>query len=174
MRRILMIVLGGFLGLCVLCVVAGYFVALPRAQDALQDDVEEAIATYVVPNIAGAGITPVAGTYALSEADVNREIQAGNSNVEDLVVDITPGVIEMHFGQQGQELTYQSSAIVENGRLVLTNDSMDGLPGWLLAADTFSSAIENGINDYLDRSGLILTSVELGDGEMVFVTAEAG
>jgi len=173
MKRILLFVLGGFLGLCGLCVVAGYFVALPRAQDALQDNMEEAMATYVVPNIAGQGITPTAGTYTLSEADVNNEIQAGDTNVEDLEVEITPGVLEMHFGQQGQSLTYQASATVESGRLVLTNDSMDGLPDWLLSVDTFSAAIENGINDYLDRSGLVLTSVELGDGEMVFVTADA-
>ena len=172
MGRILLIVLGGFVGLCVLCVIAGYFVALPRAQDALQDDMEEAMATYVVPNIAGHGVTPVAGTYTLSEEDVNREIQSGDTTVEDLVVNITPGVIEMQFGQQGQALTYEASATVEDGQLVLTNDSMEGLPSWILSADTFSTAIENGINDYLERSGLVLTSVELREGEMVFVTAE--
>jgi hypothetical protein len=173
MGRVLLIVLGGFLGLCVLCVIAGYFVALPRAQDALQEDMEEAMATYVVPNIAGQGVTPEAGTYTLSEEDVNREIQAGDASVEDLVVNITPGIIEMQFGQQGQALTYEASATVENGQLVLTNDSMDGLPDWIISADTFSTAIENGINDYLEQNGLALTSVELLDGEMVFATAEA-
>ncbi len=173
MRRILMIVLGGFLGLCVLCVVLGYFVALPRGQDALEENMEEAIATYVVPYIAGPGITPEAGTYTLSEADVNREIQAGDANLEDLAVDITPAYIELRFGQQGQTLTYQAGVAVEDGRLLAANPSLDGVPGWLLSEDTLSGAIEDGINTYLAASGLVLTDVTLGEGEMMFVTAEA-
>jgi hypothetical protein len=174
MSRILLIVLGAVLVLCVLCVGIGYFVALPRTQDALEEDMEEAIATYVVPNIAGPGVTPEAGTYTLSDEDVNREIQSGDTNLDDLVVEITPGVIEIRFGQQSQELTYQAGATVEDGRLVLIDDTLSGVPDWLLSAENFSNAIENGINDYLVRSGLVLTSVELGDGEMTFVTAAEG
>ncbi len=172
MPRILTIVLFGFLGVCVLCVGLVYFVALPRVQDELESNMEEAISTYVVPYIAGPGVTPEAGTYVLSDEDVNREIRAGSSDFEDLVVDINPDAIEMRIGQRGQSVTYRAGVAVEEGHLALTNASLDGVPNWALSADTITNAVENGVNDYLDEAGLILTEVSLGDGEMTLVTAD--
>lgn len=172
MPRILTIVLFGFLGVCVLCVGLGYFVALPRVQDELESSMEEAVSTYVVPYIAGPGVTPEAGTYVLSEEDVNREIRAGSSNLDDLVVAINPDAIEMRFGQQGQSVTYRAGVAVEDGRLDLTDANLDGLPSWVFSADTITNAVENGVNDYLEEAGLMLTDVSLGDGEMTLVTAD--
>jgi hypothetical protein len=173
MVRILVILLAFFLGACVICAGAGYFIALPRMQDALEENVEEAIATYVAPHIAGIDVTPTAGTHTLTETDVNREIQEQGTSLEDLVVAITPDYLEIRFGQQGQEITYRASAVAENGRLAIVDPRLDGVPDWIIPVDTVTDGLERGINQYLSANGLVLTDVGLGQEQMTFVTENA-
>ncbi|MGD9712328.1 MAG: hypothetical protein AB7V46_09715 [Thermomicrobiales bacterium] len=168
--RILLIVMGVFLGLCVLCAIAGYFVGLPRVQDELESDIEEAIGTYVAPNIASIDGTPQPGTGTITEDELNAEIRAGDPNLDDLIVEITPAFIEFRFGEQSQELTYRAGVSSVDGRFEVIDPSLDGVPGWLLSEDVVTDGIEQGINNYLETNNLTLTSVTLGEGVMTFVT----
>ncbi len=170
MMRILLIVIGAFLGLCVICAGLGFFVGIPRVQDELESSIEEAVGTYVAPYIAGIDATAGPGTSTLTEEDVNSEIRSGDPNLQDLVVEITPEYIEFRFGQQNQDLTYRAGVAAVDGRFEVVDPSLDGVPSWLLSESSLSAGIEDGINGYLEANGLTLTSVTLGDGEMTFTT----
>jgi hypothetical protein len=162
MKRILLISVGLLLGLCIVCAALGYWVARPEIQDTAEDEISEAIETYVVPEIAGPGQTPVPGTYMLDESSVNDAIQNGNPDLDDLVFEIHPDQIELRFGEQGQDVTYTAGVTVENGRLALTNPDVDGVPSWILPEHVITDALEFAINvSYLDRNDLQLSDVSL-------------
>lgn len=170
MMRILLIVIGVFLGLCVVCAGIGFFIGIPRVQDELESNIEDAVGTYVAPYVAAIDGTPQAGTTTMTEEDVNAEIRAGDPNLEDLVFEITPEYIEFRFGEQGRELTYRAGVAAVDGRFEVVDPSLDGVPGWLLSEDSLSDGIEKGINGYLESHGLTLTDVVLSEGEMTFTT----
>lgn len=173
MARILVFVMAGMFVLCVACVGLGYFVGLPRAQDAIEDEMEEAISTYVVPQIAGVGITPTAGTYTLSAGDVNAAIQSDNPELDDLRFAITPDQITMSFGQTGQEITYTAQVSAADGHLQVVDPQIEGVPGFVFPEDLMTDAIENAVNLYLDDTNLVLISATMGEGTLTLVTAEA-
>ena len=90
MKRILLITVGLVLALCIVCVFAGYFVAIPRVKDGVEDGVDEAVSTYVAPQIAGLGVEPGPGTYTLSEDQVNQQIQTGDADLAGSAGSISP------------------------------------------------------------------------------------
>jgi hypothetical protein len=175
MKRILLISVGLLLGLCVVCGALGYWVALPEVQNSAEEEISEATETYVAPEIAGPGQTPVPGTYTVTETSVNDAIQTGNSDLDDLVFEIHPDQIELRFGERGQDVTYTAGVTVENGRLALTNPDVDGVPNWVLPEHVITNAVEFAINvSYLDRNDLQLSDVSLAEGQTTIVLAERG
>lgn len=173
MRRILLVTVGLVLLLCVTCVALGYFVAVPRFKDNVEDQVNEAVATYVAPEIAGIGIEPKPGTYTLTEDQVNERIRTGDVDLQDLRLDITPAGLELHFGEQGQDISYTAQVRAVDGRIDIEGADLTGIPTWIIPTGAISNGVEQGINTYLDEHELIVTSVTLQDGSMTLVLADA-
>lgn len=173
MPRILMITAGVLLGLCILCVGLGYFVAVPRIKDGVADGVDQAVSTYVVPQIAGIGITPEAGTYTLNEDDINNQIQAGTTDLSDLRFIITPAGLELRFGEQGQDVAYSAQVSVVDGKIQIEGANLDGVPTWIIPTGAISDGLESGINDFLAENNLIVSSVTMQQGSMTMVLEDA-
>ncbi len=173
MARILIILIAIVLGLCVVGAGVGYFWFIPRAQDEIEAQLEEAVSTYVVPYFAGLDVTPGAGTYTLSADDVNAEIQGASTSLEDLRVEITPEYLALTFGDQNQDVSYTAKVEAVEGQFAITDATIDGVPGWLLPEDTVTAAIEDALNAYLSENSLILTDVTLDTGTMTITTANA-
>ncbi len=169
MPRILMITAGVLLGLCVLCVGLGYFVAIPRVKDGVEEGVDQAVATYVVPQIAGIGATPQAGTYTLTDEDINNRIQSGNADLQDLRFIITPAGLELRFGEQGQDVAYSAQVSAVDGRIEIQAAELDGVPTWIIPTGAISNGLESGINDYLAENNLVVSSVTMQEGSMTMV-----
>lgn len=173
MRRILLITAGLLLALCVACVFAGYFVGIPRVRDGVQDGVQEAVSTYVAPAIAGSGIAPTAGTYELTEEEVNQAIQAGDPSLSDLQLSISPSGLELRFGDQGQDLSYTATVTAVDGKIDIQAANLTGVPNWIVPTGAISNGVEKGINTYLAENNLVVTSVTMQDGSMTLVLADA-
>jgi hypothetical protein len=173
MKRILLITVGVVLLLCVFCVGLGYFVAVPRIKDGVEDGVNQAVATYVAPEIAGIGIEPKPGAYTLSEDQVNERIRTGDADLQDLRLDITPAGLELHFGEQGQDVSYTAQVRAVDGKLDIQGADLTGIPTWIIPTDAISNGVEQGINTYLVEHNLIVTSVTLQEGSMTLVLADA-
>lgn len=174
MKRILLITVGLVLALCVVCVFLGYFVAIPRVKDGVQDGVEEAVSTYVAPQIAGLGASPTAGTYTLTEEAVNQQIQTGDTDLQDLRLDITPAGLELHFGEQGQDLSYTAQVSAVDGKIQIEGADLTGIPTWIIPTGAISGGVEDGINTYLTDNNLTVSSVTMQDGSMTLVLGDAG
>jgi hypothetical protein len=174
MKRILLITVAALLILCVACVGLGYFVAIPRVKDGVEDGVNEAVATYVAPEIAGIGVEPAPGTYTLSEEPVNDRIITGDVNLQDLRLEITPAGLELHFGEQGQDISYTAQVSAVDGKIDIQGADLTGVPSWIVPAGSISNGVEQGINTYLEENNLTVSSVTLQDGSMTLVLADAG
>ncbi len=173
MPRILLITAGVLLALCVGCVALGYFVAIPRVKDGVEDGVDQAVATYVVPQIAGIGGTPAAGTYTLTDEDINNQIQSGNADLSDLRFVITPAGLELRFGEQGQDVAYTAQVSAVDGKIEVQGAELDGVPTWIIPTGAISNGVERGINEYLATNNLIVSSVTMQEGSMTLVLEDA-
>ena len=177
-RRGCLIVVLGFLGLCVVGCGVGYFVGVPWLRGNVRDSIRDGIATEVavqIPAVPGAGVEP--GTYQFTEAELLRNLRATSedANIDDLLLDISPSGLKLGLTVPGnQDGTYEGVPTVENGRLVIEDMSVDndGLE-FLLPADDLAGAIEDGVNDYLAANGQHLTAVNLGDGTLSLTTEDA-
>jgi len=174
MKRILLITIAVVLVLCVACMGVGYFVAIPRLKNGVEDGVNQAVATYVAPEIAGLGIAPEPGTYTLSEDQVNERIKTGDPDLQDLRLDITPAGLQMHFGEQGQNISYTAQVSAVDGKIDIQGADLTGIPTWIVPSDAISKGVEQGINTYLEENNLMVTSVTLQEGSMTLVLADAG
>lgn len=173
MPRILMITAGVLLGLCILCVGLGYFVAIPRVKESVEDGVNEAVSTHVAPLIAGIDVTPEAGTYTLTEDDINNQIQSGNVDLQDLRFVITPAGLELRFGEQGQDVVYTAQVSAVDGRVEIQGADLDGIPTWIIPTGAISDGLERGINDYLTTNNLTVSSITMQEGSMTMVLDDA-
>ncbi len=170
MKRVLVISAGLVLALCVGCVFLGYFVAIPRVKDSVRTGIDEAVATYVAPQIAGIGIAPKPGTYTLDEEQVNEQIRSsGGTNLQDLRFQITPSGLRFDFGEQGQDLAYTAQVSAVDGKLHVETADLTGIPSWIVPSSAISRGVEDGINAYLTEHNLRLASVTLQDGSMELV-----
>lgn len=174
MKRVLLITVAALLILCVACMGLGYFVAIPRVKTGVENSINEAVATYVAPEIAGVGIAPQPGTYTLSEDQVNQSIKIGDASLQDLRLDITPAGLQLHFGEQGQDISYTAQVSAVDGKIDIQGADLTGIPTWIVPAGSISKGVEQGINTYLEENNLIVTSVTLQDGSMNLVLANAG
>jgi hypothetical protein len=130
------------------------------------------VATYVAPQIAGIGVVPEPGTYTLSEDDVNNQIRAGEADLQDLRLDITPAGLKLSFGEQGQDVSYTAQVAAVDGKIEIKGAELTGIPTWIIPTDAISRGVENGINTYLEENNLFVTSVTLQEGSMTLQLAD--
>lgn len=170
-RRGCLIGFGGFFGLVLLCCLVGYFVAVPRFRDSVGEGIAESVSTEVSGQIGTGQITP--GTYKLSVKELQRQLetQLDGQNVEDLGISVDPNGLSLAFTANGQRIGYSGTPVVENGRFVLNDMTVDNdVLGFILPADKLGDAIESGVNDYFSAQGLAIGSLQLGEDE---ITIEA-
>lgn len=173
MPRLLVVTAGVLLALCVACVGLGYFVAIPRVKDGVEDGIDQAVSTYVVPQIAGIDVTPEAGTYTITEEAINNQIAASNAELEGLRFLITPVGLQLGFGEQGRDVAYTAQVSAVDGEIDIQSANLDGIPGWILPASAITNGLERGINDYLAANNLVVTSVTMQDGSMTMMLEDA-
>jgi hypothetical protein len=173
-RRSLFVIVG-VLALCLVCCGAVYFVALPRARDAVNDGLRDAVASEVAGQIAPSG-SASPGTYVITASELLARIQdetSGNdANIDDFTLAITPDQIEVGFNSSSQTANYTGQLEAVDGRLDVQNmTTSSGLLDFLFPADDVAGAIEDGVNNYLEANGLVLTGLTMGDGEITLDVA---
>lgn len=177
MRRGCLTAVVAVLGLCVVGCLLGWFVLLPRVQDQIAGEFEDAVATGV------AGIPAVgnvsAGTVVITDETLTESF-TGNvegsqgANVENIAANITPAGIEIVFDLTDQDATYLGRVAAADGELVVREMEVDPSQiGWFVPADKMGAAIEDGVNGVLAENNLRLTSVDLGEGQMTLTTEAA-
>lgn len=176
MRRVFMIGCLGLLGLCVVCAGLGYFVGLPRVRDGLRDGVADFGATEVA-QIFSTPANVSAGSYTLTEDEINARIQEENpdaQNIDDWIVELTPQGYTVGFRTSDRDVTYSGNLVAEDGRLKVTDSEADAsFFEWVFSADAMGDALERAINSWLTANNLQLTDVQLSDGEVTLVTEQA-
>lgn len=171
----------GCLGLVIIFVVtagAGAWLLIPLAREATLDGVRDIAATEVM-RIGTLPVSP-SGELVISEEDVNGQIRAnidqfdrfGPLGTPDF--SIGPDGVTLDVDAFGQSTTYRGDVTVADGRLVVTDPTVDGPAGRILPADEIADFVEDLAGALQDRSGVIFTGVELRDGEMVFSTRPTG
>lgn len=174
-----MIGVGGVLLSIVLCCVLGYFVALPRFHDAVEQEVTTLLSTEVAGSIDAQvpdGANVDAGEYRISFSDIQNRINSGTENlqVEGLVLRGEGEEIVVGFSVTDASAEYFfTPTVTQDGRLELANMRGDGgIVEQLLAPEALGGAIENSVNTYLDAQGLVLQDVAVEGNELVLVLAE--
>lgn len=177
-RRGCLIAVGSIVGLLLLCCLLFWFVGIPRFQDQIVDQVSETLSTEIANQVDTAPGTLDAGTYSISLADLERQVNAQlstDNSTSDFVITTEGDEVKVGFSTNGQELVYTGRPVVENGRIELEDMQVDNdVMGFLLPADKVGRLIENGLNDYLAARGLQAESIVLGDGEITFTAVPAG
>jgi hypothetical protein len=165
-------VVGVFVALLVCCA-AGWFLALPRFHDQIEDDLSRVLSTEVAREIdaqaPSAGVQ--AGEYRISMADVQDRILTGTENLtlEGLVVRSEGDQIVLGFDIQNADATYRFTPRVSpEGYLDMSDIEGDGgIVRRLLGPESVGNAIETSVNNYLQANGLYLQDVVVEGDDIV-------
>ena len=157
----------------------GFGIVRPLLKDEIGDELGRVVATQIAEQLAPGDGTPelTAGTYTISAAEINDELQANSDAYDPLEspeITIDPDGIELSFEAFGRESSYRGGVAVQNGRIVLTDVEASGLAERVLPADDVQEILELELNEYVADAGLIVEDVELSDGELILTTASAG
>lgn len=180
MRRLLSCGMLSFLGLCGIACVLVFVWALPNIRDQVQNEVGHAVSTQVarhIPTVAVGSIAP--GRYEISASELQSsiagELSGGRADVDDVIVRITSGVVELGFTARGQDVVYSGVPVVENGRLSFRNmDANVRVFEYLLPPDQLGDALADGINQFLSANDMLLNGVDLQSGAIVLDLVSAG
>ena len=175
-RRGCLTAVGAMFGLLLLCCIVGWFFGIPRLRDTLSDELSDELSTQVAIQLDASGIDLAAGTYTLSVADLQQQIDANldSSTTSDFVISVDPNGMDVNFTSGTQEFGYSGVPVALDGKLVMDDMSVnnDAL-GWFMPADRLGETIEDGINNYFAAQNLQIESIELGDDTITFTTAPA-
>jgi hypothetical protein len=173
----------GLIAFGVICaltaVLVGLVVGRPVLEDAVGEELGEAVATQIVRELdAPAAATPLAaGTYVIHAAEVNRELAAdpdAYDPIEDPELTISPDGLEISFEVYGLESSYRGMVEVQRGRIVLTDVEADGAAERIISAGEVREIVERELNAYFARNELSIESIELGDGTLTIVAVPTG
>jgi hypothetical protein len=174
----------GLIAFGVICaltaVLFGLVIGRPLLEDAVGEELGEAVATQIVRELDGtsAGATPLAaGTYVIDAAEINRELAAdpdAYDPIENPVLTIAPDGLEISFEVYGLESSYRGMVEVQRGRLVLTDVEAEGAAARLISADEVRQIVERELNAYFERNDLTIERLELGDGTLTVVAVPTG
>jgi hypothetical protein len=177
-RRGCLIAVGSIAGLLLLCCIVLWFFGVPRFQDQIVDEVSQSLSTEIANQVDTAPGTLEPGTYTISLADLEREVNARlatEDSTSDFVITTEGDLVKVGFSTGGQELVYTGRPVVQNGEIRIEDMNVDNdVMGFLLPADKVANLIENGLNDYLEARGLQAESVSLAEGEITFTAVSAG
>lgn len=169
-RRGCLISVAAILGLSLVCCLLLFFVGVPRFQGFVADGIGHALSTQVAEQVGPGGIDLQPGTYTISMTELEQQLANAESTqgVEDIAFSAENGEIVLEFGSGGQTFGYSGVPVAEDGRLVLTDVTVEGgLPDWIFPADTLAGAIESGVNSYFDAQELDIVAVTAENDELV-------
>jgi hypothetical protein len=177
MRRGCLFGCGGLLILCIVALGLGYFVGIPRVQDAIADDIGTGIATVVADGITNAD--PQSGQLVITEEQLNAKL--GNDvNNADVMTQIDPSGVAIEFSYRDDNtdpIRYSATpAVDENGKFVLENVQTTNGNGFiekLLPKDKLAESIEEGVNGALEAKNLKIANIDLQDGQVVITATQA-
>jgi hypothetical protein len=168
---------GGLLILCIVALGLGYFVGLPRAQDAIADDIGDGIATVVAQGIVNAD--PSTGQMVITEEQLNTQLGSDVNNA-DVTTQIDSSGVAIEFSYRDDKsnpIRYSATPTVDgNGHLELTDIQTTNGNGFiekLLPKDKLASSIEDGVNGALDEQNLKIGKIDLQDGQIVITAVPA-
>lgn len=178
-RRGCLFGIGGVFLALVLCCAVGYFVALPRFHQQVEDEIARVLSTEVAQRIdaqvPNAGDVPP-GEYRISLEDMQRQVSGGSENLqvegmeirgegEDIVIGFTVSDASTEFRF--------TPGVTPEGYLQMTNMRGDGgIVERLLAPESIGDAIETAVNNYLQANGLFLEDVTLSGDNVVLTLGE--
>src|SRR5206468_2038468 len=121
LRRGCLIGCGGLLVICLVVAGLGYFIGLPRAQDAIANDIGDGIATVVADGIQGAN--PSTGQLTITEQQINNTLNSDVNNAN-MTAQIDQSGVAIEFSVRNDNsnpIRYSAvPTIDENGHLQLT------------------------------------------------------
>jgi hypothetical protein len=168
---------GGLLILCVVALGLGYFIGLPRVQDAIADDIGDGISTVVSDGIVG--LNPSSGEFVITEQQLNEKLTSDVNNA-DVTTQIDPSGVAIEFSYRDDNsdpIRYSAvPSVDDNGHFVLNEvqtTNGNGLIERFLPKDKLADSIENGVNGALDAENLKLSNIDLQDGQIVLTTVSA-
>jgi hypothetical protein len=165
---------GGLLILCVVALGLGYFIGLPKVQDAIANDFQDGIATVVTDGITSGNQST--GVLVITEDQINSVL---NTDVEnsDVSSQITPNGVSIEFtyrNDNSDPIRYSAVPVVSNGQFKLTDvEATNGFMERVLPKDKLANAIEDGVNDTLAEHNLQLASIDLEDGQITLQAVPA-
>lgn len=173
-RRGCLVGVGGVMLALVLCCAVGYFVALPRFHDRIEEELTTVLSTEVadVLDREAAGVGGVAaGEYRISLADLERNVEGGSDNlqVEGLTLRGEGGDIVVAFAVRDASTEFRYTPRVSpEGYLEMGNVRGDGgIVERLLAPESIGNAVENSVNSYLQANGLYLEDVTVSGDDLL-------
>jgi hypothetical protein len=177
MRRILLITIGSLLGLCIVCVGLGYFVALPKVQNAFANEFEHSVGTVVAQQITLPPTSP--GTYVVTDdqltAGLKGEVNGSTgTGIDKIAARISPDKIQIVLDSDRGDATFDLQVAAENGKFVVKDVAMsDSALRFFLPKDKLKKAVEKGVNQALAAQHLQVSAIQLAQGKLTLVTAPA-
>ncbi len=176
-RRVALTVILAVVGLCLLVCVGGAVYFFTQIGPSIRDDVSELTATEVTRQLDALG-PPDAGTYVISAQDLTAALSgrlAGQShNIQGAEVDITPAGLTVTVDLGAQTVGVRSGVAAEDGQLRLVDPQTDaGFLGNVIPDDWIAGGLEDGLNAWFRENGLVVSGVELVDGEARITTTDA-
>ncbi len=164
-RRGCLLGCGGFLILCVIASGIGWFFGVPRAVDALRDEVADGVSTIVAENV----FSNYSRTRLQQGQDVRISFSALNAELQD-ASDSEDNLDSLRIVSRGNNIVMSASVsgqtyeiaftpgITSDGHLDLINVDEGGW--WQQQTMTvLGGGFEKSINTWLDQNGLVLTDV---------------
>ena len=176
-RRGCLIAVGSIFGLLLICCILVWFAGIPRLRDSISDSFTDELSTQVAIQLDANAPGAEAGTYTLSVADLQRQIDANvdSSTASDFEISVDPTGMAIQFQSGEQSFGYTGTPVARDGELVIDDMEVDNeFLSWIMPADKMASTVENGVNNYFEAEGLEIESITLGDNEITFVTVPIG
>lgn len=157
----------------------GYFVALPRFHQQVEDEVARVLSTEVAQRIdaqvPNQGDVPP-GEYRIGLDDIQRQVSGGSDNLQvegmEIRADGQDLVIGFAVSDASTEFRF-TPAVSPEGYLQMTDMRGDGgIVERLLAPESIGNAIETAVNNYLQANGLFLEDVTLSGNDVVLSLGE--
>jgi hypothetical protein len=171
--------IGGIVTSLVLCCALGYFVALPRFHQQIENELGRILSTEVAQRIDAqvpGSVNVPPGEYRISLEDLQRGVSSGSDNlqVEGLVLRAEGQDIVLGFAVSEASTSFRlTPAVSSEGYLQITNLRGDGgIVERILAPESIGNAVETSVNNYLQANGLFLQDVFLSGNDLVLQLGE--
>jgi hypothetical protein len=175
-RRGCLIALATLAGLSLVCCGLGWFVVIPRIQDSVSDEISNTLSTEIASQLDTVPGDLDAGTYTLSVADLQAQIDANldSGTASDFDISVDQQGIDIGFVSNNQEIGYSGVPVARDGQLVVEDMTVDNdVLGFLLPADRAAGIIEDSVNSYFAARDLEIQDITLGNDEITFTTVPA-